>query len=242
MDMKNSELTNMVLAQLTPYMDQINNTILTHAINPKWNGIQFTSTLSAPTPLFTKDEQSKWFVFMMRYDMLSDMIDDIPNPRVTDRSGKLMIDNLYLFKSALNDMRTMIFNNDDSIYFNKIHATILKWLKNDDHSTGQQLRVNDENGNDITAHFIDVLNSGHKILNKLIKSSDLSFLYNAVLQHTDTEDSNRFIDEYSNGTIQYTIIKCYQLCPVFINMLYYHRLIISMMMHIEMGELPLIAK
>jgi hypothetical protein len=236
------DIRSSVLAQVNPYLEEINNTISTHMVLPNWKTLQFTHTLSAPSPLFTTDEQSKWFVFIMRYDMLSEMVDSIPNPKITDVSGKLMIGNLYLFKSALNDMRTMIFNNDDSIYFNRIHKIIMRWLNNKDHSTGQQLIVTDENGLNITTHFIDVLISYHKILNKLIKNSDLSFLYNAVLQHTDSVDSQRFINEYSNGMIQCTIIKCYQLCPVFINMLRYHRLIISNLMHIEMGELPLIKK
>lgn len=234
----NDIIMDSISSQINPYINEINTTIQLHAIIPNWKGIQFTSTLSAPTPLFTTDEQSKWFVFIMRYDMLSELVNSLPNPKITDRSGKLMIDNLYLFKSALNDMRTMIFNNDDSIFFNKIHKIIMRWLNNKDHSTGQQIIVTDETGLDITNHFIDVLNSYHKILNKLIKKSDLAFLYNAVLQHTDSIDSQRFINEYSNGNIQYTIIKCYQLCPVFINLLRYHRLIISMLMHIEMGELP----
>lgn len=238
----NNDIVNSVLTQINPYLHEINYTITTHAVLPKWKGIQFTHITSAPSPLFTTDEQSKWFVFIMRYDMLSDMVDAIPNPKITDVSGKLMIDNLYLFKSALNDMRTMIFNNDDSIYFNRIHKIIMRWLNNKDHSTGHQIIVTDENGVNITDHFIEVLNSYHKILNKLIKNSDLSFLYNAVLQHTDSVDSKRFIDEYGNGMIQYTIIKCYQLCPVFINMLRYHRLIISNLMHIEMGEIPLTKK
>ena len=172
--------------------------------------------------------------------MLAELVNTISSTiRINQQNGKYMIEELYLYKSALNDMRTMIFNNDDSIYFNKIHCIILKWLKNKDSELGIKLTITDNNGIDITEHFIKVLNSQHKIINKLVNSSDLPFLYNAVLQHTDNKDMKRFITEYSNGMIQCTIIKCYYLCPVFIKMLCYHRLIIGTLMNITPGGLSI---
>jgi hypothetical protein len=51
------------------------------------------------------------------------------------------------------------------------------------------------------------MDQSHKALGTVLRSLDFGFLYNGFLQHSDPQYTDRFLDEYVSGELNYTLMK-----------------------------------
>lgn len=97
-------------------------------------------------------------------------------------------------ESILNAFRPILFNKNDSIYYGKIF-TIQDQMFNGRHYTGTIIKALDgKTYEDKTEIFKEDIKKVKKVIRKLIEDSDLDFIYNGFLQHTDERYAESYIE------------------------------------------------
>ncbi|MEQ1947340.1 MAG: hypothetical protein ABL995_09125 [Bryobacteraceae bacterium] len=124
-----------------------------------------------------------------------------------DEKDNWYIRNLWDLRQALNDFRPVIFNQSDSVFYQNIHNTWFKMLREKDHSKGTLIRVLATSETDATDTYALWLGERNKALRHIISSLDYGYLYNGYLQHSDTELSKRLFDDYTSGELNWLLWK-----------------------------------
>jgi hypothetical protein len=143
------------------------------------DNISLTYQISAPVPELTPDERACSMVFIFRYDHLPD----------------------------IHEYRTIFWNQRDPIYFGKISTIYRAKLVNRDPSKGLSITARNEKGHDVTMDFVGHLDSRNKAIRKIIQQSDFNYIFNGVLQHSDGKFSTQLIKDYTNGNLNYILLK-----------------------------------
>lgn len=157
---------------------------------------------SAPTDVLTYEERAQSMVFMFRYDHLP----EIDNLVVGEHRGRYFINEIDEIRAALNEYRTIFFNQRDAIYFGRISNVYRAKLINRDPSLGLSITA-EKNNKNVTDEYVAHLDSRNKAIRAIIKESDFDYLFNAVLQHSEPSMSKRLIDDYTSGKMNYILLR-----------------------------------
>jgi hypothetical protein len=158
---------------------------------------------SAPLDVLTPLERAVSMVFMFRYDHLPEYNDFV----VGEHRGKYYINEIDDIRAALNEYRTIFYNKKDSLYYGKISNIYREKLLNRDARKGLSISAIDNKENDITLEYIAYLDSTKKAIRYIIDASDFNYIFNGVLQHSDIKYSNKLINDYTDGNLNYILLK-----------------------------------
>ena len=117
------------------------------------------------------------------------------------------IANLWDLRQALNDFRSVIQNQSDSVYYQNVHNTWYKALRETDKSKGTTVRVLDEQHHDVTDTYTKWLRERNQAIRHLLSGFEYDYLYNGFLQHSDPKFSKRLFQDYVSGEINYLLWK-----------------------------------
>jgi hypothetical protein len=132
---------------------------------------------------------------------------DVKARLITDTQGNWYIGNLWDLRQALNDFRPVIQNQSDSVFYQKMHNTWSKMLRQQDPSKGTSIRVHDRDRNDVTDVYAAWLGERNRALRHIVSALDYGYLYNGFLQHSDPELSKRLFDDYVSGELNWLLWK-----------------------------------
>lgn len=239
MDSEITDLANIdaISARLNSISDETNAPLRIAAkeiTEPSWKSVAFQFETCAPMPFPPDDIKTKFLTFLLRYKSLMSVE---TTAIIKDEKGKYRFQDIDTMKAAINELRTIYFNSNDPIHYTKINHEFQRMLKATDIYSEIVLRAFNESNKDISIEFANHLNSCMKALGKVIKNSDLDYLYNGVLQHADKKHFSRFTKEYLSGELNYTIFRNFQIAmnlPQFLNL---HTILIRQLMDAEMGGL-----
>lgn len=158
---------------------------------------------NAPSNILNDEDRYQQVCFITRFECLP----DIGEIMIEEKSGNYYFANLDYLRHILNEYRLVLFNKGDSIYFRKLHKFCYCKLANNDPSKGLSIKAFDTDRNDRTNDFIKLLNQSTKAIEFVIKCSDLDYVYNGILQHTDTRHTKRYWKDYYSGEINYLFLK-----------------------------------
>jgi hypothetical protein len=167
------------------------------------NPVQFEFVNSAPRDVLTDYERAQSVSFITRYE-------HIPTDytvEIVEREGVYFIGNMGFLRHALNEFRPLIQNEQDSVYYQKIHGVWYAMLTLDDPRKGTTIRVYDRARNDVTSTFIAWLSERNKAITSVLRPLDYKYLYNGILQHSDPSYSKRFLEDYTSGELNYFLWK-----------------------------------
>ena len=167
------------------------------------DNISLTYQISAPVPELTSDERACSMVFIFRYDHLP----DIHELTVGEHHGRYYLNDIDNIRAAINEYRTIFWNKRDPIYYGKISNLYRAKLLNRDPSKGLSITAKNKKGHDVTMAFVEHLDFQKKAIRKIIKYSDFDYIFNGVLQHSDGRFSSRLIKDYTNGNLNYILLK-----------------------------------
>jgi len=167
------------------------------------DNISLTYQISAPVPELTPDERACSMVFIFRYDHLPDIHDFT----VGEHHGRYYLNDIDNIRAAINEYRTIFWNQKDPIFFGKISKIYRAKLVNRDPSKGLSITAKNKKGHDVTMDFVKHLDSKNKAIRKIIQQSDFDYVFNGVLQHSDGKFSRQLIKDYTNGNLNYILLK-----------------------------------
>ena len=165
--------------------------------------IAFRYQHSAPGDILTMEERAQSVSFITRYEYLPD---DYP-VRLVEHSGNWYIDNLAFLRHALNDFRSIIQNQSDAVYYQRVHNVWYKALRRADPAKGLTVRALDAHGLDVTSTFAAWMGERNKAIVVALDAMEYKYLYNGILQHSDPRFSKRFLEDYVSGELNYLFWK-----------------------------------
>lgn len=188
---------------------------------------------SAPSDILTDFERYQQVSFVTKYEHLP-MLEEIIIKKVYE---KFYLDNIDFIRHVINEYRTIIVNQNDSIYFNKIHSFCHLKLINRDPSLGLSITVKSINDEDITDTFVKVLGERIKAVRFILQNCEFDYIYNGILQHSDSVYIERYWDEYYTGKINYIFLKHALLLSYIKELLYWHYKIMNSITFPKLGPL-----
>ncbi len=184
--------------------------------------------------LLTEEEKAQAICFVSRYNHL---------PVIENTAIQEAEDGKYYFKEhnslrlLLNEYRSILSNQSDSIHYSKINAYCCSLMKNRDETKGLVLTVLDECDRDITALFLKFLGEHNKAIKFILAQSNFGYLYNGILQHSDQRYAHQMLLDYASGEINYVFYKHCLLCKYAKDLLSWHFKIISQFTYPALGGL-----
>jgi CRISPR/Cas system-associated endoribonuclease Cas2 len=200
------------------------------SINSK---ISFEFEHSGPSNILNDDERAMSICFISRYEHLP-MINSIGISEIEDN---FYVYNVGELRHVLNEYRTIILNEQDSIYFYKINNFCRKKLINNDPSMDLSINVRNESGEIINDSIINILNERAKSIKAILRLCDFHYIYNGILQHSDHRFTKRFLEDYHSGQLNYLFIKHALLCGYIKEFLSMHYRIINFLTFPKLGPL-----
>lgn len=195
--------------------------------------ISFCYKQSAPMDILSPFERAQSVCFISRYEHLP-IFNGI---EITEREGKFYVKNTGFLRHIINEYRSVISNQDDSIHYKKIHKFCFEKLRNRDPNAGLSINVTDEDGNDVTAVFIRVLGENNNSISEVLANTEFGYIYNGILQHSDHKYTQRFWKEYHSGQLNYVFIKHAAVLVYIKDCLYWHYKILNQLTFPMLGPL-----
>jgi hypothetical protein len=187
----------------------------------------------ANAPLLTDLERAQSICFITRYENLPEL-----GPlHVVGVNGKCHLENMGFIRHILNEYRSIVLNERDFVFYNNVHLFCRKKLINKDPKIGLTIKAVTETGKDVTETVLKILDEFHKSIKVIIESSDFDYIYNGILQHSDPRFTNRFLDDYHSGKINYLLIKNASLLGYIKNVLQMHFKILNQLTFPRLGSL-----
>jgi len=192
---------------------------------------------SAPTTLLSPLERAQSIHFITRYENLP-----VLNPngiKVIEEKGKYYFQNVAVafFRHILNEYRSIIQNKKDSVNFKKIHKFCLLKLSNRDPKLGLSITVRDEDKNEITDIFVLIIGEKIKSIKCVLGRSDFDYLYNGILQHSEPRHTQKFLNDYQTGQLNYVFLKHAALLSYIKDCLFFHYKILNALTFPKLGPL-----
>ena len=196
-------------------------------------GFEFEFKSSAPGDIVNDYERAQVLCFVLRYRHLP-VLDGM---HVVGDDDEFHVANLDFMRHILNEYRSIIQNERDSIHYRKVHDHCRQKLELRDPSKGTICTVFDEGENDITEQYITLLGERVKAISIVMKALEFDYIYNGILQHSDEAFSRRFVDDYTTGELNYVLAKHAHIVGVIKDLLYHHSLILHSFFYPKMGGL-----
>ncbi len=155
--------------------------------------------------IITAEDRARFTHFVAKFQQLP----EITTVDLVERNGNIFVENLEDAKHVLNEFRPIVWNQNDSIYYNRLYKSISSKLFLKDPTVGTIFSVFRNKKEDITDLYSKFLKSHRDAIRFILKSyeSDLDYLYNGVLQHSDKDFSERLANEFYSGELSYILIK-----------------------------------
>jgi hypothetical protein len=195
--------------------------------------ISFRYQQGAPMDILTTYERAQSVCFISRYESLP-VFNGIETVEI---KGKFYLNNISFIRHVLNEYRSIIDNQGDSIYYAKIHNFCYLKLKNRDPQKGLSITVNHEKDGDITETFMKILGEKYKSIKIILGKSEFDYIYNGILQHSDHKYTKRYWDEYYTGKLNYVFIKHAALLEYIKDCLYWYYRILNQLTFPKLGPL-----
>jgi hypothetical protein len=195
--------------------------------------ISFKYESSVPRDILTEYERAQSVCFVTRYESLP-VINDLS---IAEHGDKYYLNNIDYIRHILNEYRAIIQNQSDSVYYQKIHRFCREKLINRDKSKDLVITINHKTDGDITMVFIKYLDEQCKSIRVILDSCDYGYIYNGILQHSDHSLTKRFLEEYSDGIINYVFIKHAVLLGYIKERLYWHYKLLNALTFPKLGSL-----
>lgn len=183
--------------------------------------------------ILTEDERAQSICFISRFEHLP----ELQKIKLVKQDNGYHIENLGEIRHILNEYRTIIQNQSDSIHYSKIHAFCIKKLKNNDPTNDLSISARGESGVDKTDLVIKMLNERNKSVKYILENSDYKYLYNGILQHSDHSYTNQFLEDYHTGELNYIFLRHAFLLGHIKELLKYHHLILNVLTSPKLGSL-----
>lgn len=168
--------------------------------------ISFRITNSAPQDILTDEERSAFLNFVLK-------VKDTPNydtPQIDTDGKKFLLGNVDLARHVINEMRPIIFNRTDATFYTKIHNTLAKMFVRENHGMGTKITVSKlENGveSDVTKEYLTFMSQSRDAIKSILAQLDFDYLYNGILQHSDSRFFKRYEEDSHNGELNYILMK-----------------------------------
>jgi len=185
-----------VTQQISDKADAILVTNLSGELSFKYEG-------SAPLPEMTRFERAQSICFVTRYKHLP----TLKRPEIVERNGKHYLGNIEFVRHILNEYRSLVLNQDDSVYFANIHSFCHRKLANKDSSKEMSVSVSHETDGDVTDTLLKMIGERNKAIKYILKECEYDYIYNGILQHSDHKYTKRLIEEYHTGRLNHVYIK-----------------------------------
>lgn len=190
-----------ITAEVQRAIDEANQNIVTTI--PQRIAFRYESAV-LDRDILSECERAQSISFVTRFDHFPD---DLHTQIAVDQQGNWWIANLWDLRQALNDFRSVIQNQSDSIYYQNIHNTWVQALRQMDKSKGTVVRVLDDHQLDVTPVYVKWLGERNQAIRRLLASLEYGYLYNGFLQHSDPKFSRRLMQDYVSGEINYLLWK-----------------------------------
>lgn len=167
------------------------------------------------TNFFNERERAQIIYFSTKYEKLSDssyIEFDTKSSNIDDEP----------FRNLLNDYRPIFFNRKDCIYYTNINSFLRQKFNNNDAKKGTEIIVSNGNGMNITEEFLKNLEQKIKCISFIISRSDLKYIYSSIVQHSDAQFLDKYINDYESGKIPYILLKNITLLKFLKYLLYTH--------------------
>lgn len=197
------------------------------------SGVSISYESDAPRDLLTDDERAQSICFITRYENLPVVV----APVIVEREGKHHLGNLGFLRHALNEYRSIIQNQDDSIHFQGIHAFCRQKMTNRDKSQDLVITAYGEGARDVTPQFVEYLDQRCKAIRVVLDKCEYGYIYNGILQHSDHASAQRLLREYSDGTLNYVFIKHALLLRYIKDCLVWHHALLNAITSPKLGPL-----
>ena len=171
------------------------------------------TTIDQPISLFIQNqtltdflsdyERAQSISFVSRYENLP----SLEPVKIIYHQGNYFIENMTSIRHILNEYRSVIHNISDSVYYQNVNNLCFKMLQEDDYRKGTTIKIKTEKKDDITEVFVKWLGEHNSAIKFVLKTLDLDYIYNGILQHSDPHYSKRFVEEYNSGEINYIFLK-----------------------------------
>lgn len=165
--------------------------------------IAFEFANSAPRDILTFEERAQSISFVTRFEYLPSDCE----VHIIEKNRAYYIENMKFLRHALNEFRPLIQNEKDSVYYQNIHGVWYGMLTLDDASKGTTIRAIDTKRNDVTSIYTRWLSERNKAISFVLHPLDYDYLYNGILQHSDSKYSERFVKDYVSGELNYILWK-----------------------------------
>jgi len=195
--------------------------------------ISFRYQQSAPMDILTTFERAQSVCFISRYEFLP-IFNGI---EIVENKGKFHLNNIAFIRHILNEYRSVINNQGDSVYYTNIHNLCYLKLKNRNPQAGLSITVNHEKDGDITETFMKILGERSKSIKIILGKSEFGYIYNGILQHSDHKYTERYWEEYYTGELNYVFIKHAALLGYIKECLYWHYKILNQLTFPKLGPL-----
>jgi len=195
--------------------------------------ISFKYEHSAQGDVLTPSERAQSVCFITRYEHLP----ILNKLNIIEKDGNYFIANIGFIRHILNEYRSIIVNEKDSVYFSKIHTFCHLKLSNRDPSKGLSISVDHKEKGDITDMFLQILGEKNKAIKLIIDRCEYDYIYNGILQHSDHKYTKRFLIEYNSGRINHSFIKHSFLLGLVKELLYWHYRLLNSLTFPKMGPI-----
>ena len=190
-----------IASEVQKVVDEANQKIVTEI--PERIAFRYESAV-LDRDILSDYERAQSVSFVTRFDHFPA---NLETHFTTDDRNNWRIANLWDLRQALNDFRSIIQNQSDSVHYQNVHNTWYKALRQTDKSKGTVVRVLDVEQHDVTDAYAKRLGERNQAIRHLISAFEYDYLYNGFLQHSDPKFSKRLFQDYMSGEINYLLWK-----------------------------------
>lgn len=159
--------------------------------------------MTAPLPELTPFERAQSICFVTRYEHLP----ILTKLDIVEHNGRYYLRNISFIRHILNEYRSIVSNENDSVYFAKIHSFCHKKLSNRDKSKGLIISVTHETQGDVTDVLLKIIGENNRAIKYILSKCEYDYIYSGILQHSDHRYTKRLIEEYHTGRLNHLFIK-----------------------------------
>ncbi|MCI0618340.1 hypothetical protein L0244_35635 [bacterium] len=175
--------------------------------------------------ILTDYERAQLVSFVARYENLP----ELSEVTIVEIKGEHYISDMPFIRHLLNEYRSIIYNEKDSVHYKRVHRFCYEKLNLGSPLQGTKITVFHEANNaqsDITSKYVKWLCEHCEAISFILKAMEFDYIYNGVLQHSAQEHSSRFLRDYSSGELNYIFWKHAEALSIIKNLLQpYHQLV-----------------
>ena len=190
---------------------------------------------SAPMPLMTWSEQAQSLAFIVRYEHLPELHNFVAGRH--PRTGLYYLNEIDQIRAALNEYRTIFFNQKDGIFYGAITNLYQKAFSPDEPNATMRIEALTSDETDLSSDYLEHLRSRKQAIRSAIQKSDFNYIFNGVLQHTDDKFAMQMVKDYTDGSLAYLLLKNLLIAQGLKEFLSEHYKVINVLAFPRMGAL-----